>query len=127
MNEATGGLLGIKTSDGRIVEVLAFGKADERTTVFTTVADRQRRARFEFYFRAPGDGRREERVPAEKHRRRGGLRGVPPARHPGMSLQSFFEARVRRKVRAYGSFRGGLAGLQWHAHVPVQVVVELVG
>jgi hypothetical protein len=53
----TGGLLGIKTSDGRIVEVLAFGKADERSTVFTTVADRQRRARFEFYFRAAGSAR----------------------------------------------------------------------
>jgi hypothetical protein len=51
------GVLGIKTADGTIVQVLDFGKQGESTTIFTTTVDRQSRARFDFFYReAVGTG-----------------------------------------------------------------------
>ncbi len=51
------GVLGIKTADGTIVQVLDFGKQGESTTVFTTTVDRQSKARFDFFYReAAGRG-----------------------------------------------------------------------
>ena len=50
------GVLGIRTADGTIVEVLDFGKPIETATVFTTTADRQNKAKFDFYFQdTPGE------------------------------------------------------------------------
>ncbi len=50
------GVLGIRTADGTIVEVLNFVKSTETVTIFTTTADRQNKARFDFYFQdTPGE------------------------------------------------------------------------
>ena len=45
------GVLGIKTVDGLIVEVLDFKNQAISTEVFTTTVDRQKRARFDFFYR----------------------------------------------------------------------------
>jgi nucleoid-associated protein YgaU len=45
------GVLGIKTVDGTIVEVLDLQNHGINTEVFTTTVDRQRRARFDFFYR----------------------------------------------------------------------------
>lgn len=45
------GMLGIKTADGTIVEVLDFRNQGTNTEVFTTTVDRQKRARFDFFYR----------------------------------------------------------------------------
>lgn len=45
------GVLGIKTADGMIVEVLDFQNQRANTEVFTTIADKQERARFHFFYR----------------------------------------------------------------------------
>ena len=45
------GMLGIKTSDRHVVPVLDFEIQNRNQTVFTTIADQQKKAVFDFYYR----------------------------------------------------------------------------
>jgi hypothetical protein len=49
---AQAGFLGVKTSNGSVVEVLDISSQSGAVTVFTTIADGQKRARFDFYHRS---------------------------------------------------------------------------
>jgi LysM repeat protein len=52
MSRTPGGVLGVRTADGAVVPLLDFRLAASGRAIFTTTADGQRRAVFEFYFRA---------------------------------------------------------------------------
>ncbi len=82
------GVLGIKTADGTIVQVLDFGKQGESTTIFTTTVDRQSRARFDFFYReAVGTGWIYlDNIP---------LNRIPPARagEPDLIIQAHRNSR----------------------------------
>jgi hypothetical protein len=51
MSARVHGILGVRTADGRIVKLLEFLEPAETVTVFTTTVDKQKRARFDFYYR----------------------------------------------------------------------------
>lgn len=52
MSRTPGGILGVRTADGAVVPLLDFRLAAPGHAVFTTTADGQRRAVFDFYYRA---------------------------------------------------------------------------
>jgi len=82
------GVLGIRTADGTIVEVLDFVKSTETVTIFTTTADKQKRARFDFYYRdTPGE--RWVYLDALS------LNWIPPARagEPDLSIKTRADGR----------------------------------
>jgi len=82
------GTLGIRTSDGSIVEVLDFLKPAEMVTVFTTTSDLQNRARFDFYFQ---DAPRRPWVYVDSL----SLNGIPPAQagEPDLRIQARFDGK----------------------------------
>ncbi|MEE9308796.1 MAG: LysM peptidoglycan-binding domain-containing protein [Spirochaetia bacterium] len=77
------GVLGIRTADGTIVEVLDFVKSAETVTIFTTTADRQKKAEFDLYFR-DNPGERWVYLDALS------LNWIPPARagEPDLRIQA---------------------------------------
>ncbi len=52
MSRTPGGILGVRTADGAVVPLLDLRLAAPGSAVFTTTADGQRRAVFDFYYRA---------------------------------------------------------------------------
>jgi nucleoid-associated protein YgaU len=67
------GILGVKTADGRVVPVLDFKAQKGHRTVFTTIADMQEKAVFDFFYR-------DQQSPQWQYLDSLALEWIPPAR-----------------------------------------------
>lgn len=88
MNQTSGGVLGVRTADGDVVPLLDFRQPARGRAVFTTTADGQRRAVFDFYYRAAG-------AAGWTYLDSLCLPGIPPARagDPDLELQADLDPR----------------------------------
>ena len=86
MNPMANAALGVRTADGSIVPLLDFRLAADNRLVFTTTADGQRRAVFDFYCRGPGGWTYLDSL---------SLPHIPPARAglPDLELQAHLDGQ----------------------------------
>ncbi len=87
------GVLGIKTAEGTVVPILDFRTQRWNQTVFTTIADQQRQALFEFYYRGQGAAQwiYLDSLPLER---------IPPAKagEPDLSVEATVDERGNMAV-----------------------------